>query len=227
MRIVVRMDHRHTTPARRRLLAAPAEFVDSDHPDIQSTAARLTSSTTNEAERARRIYRFVREVPYLGEDFEDLETYRASSVLARGRGYCVSKASLFVALARAAGMPAAVAFADVRNHLASPQLLEAMGTDTFAWHGYAEVLVAGRWLAVSPTFDSATCQRAGVPPLEFDGHHDALLQRFDGGGEMDYVVRHGVFHDVPARFLAQEMVRLYPFTASGGLRRFNERQASR
>lgn len=218
---------RDTTPALERLFLAPAEYVDSEHPSIQNMATQVTGGARDAAARAGCIYDFVREVPYLGEDFEDLETYRASSVLARGRGYCVSKASLFAALARAAGLPAKVAFADVRNHLASPQLLEAMGTDTFAWHGYAEVLVDGRWLAVSPTFDSETCRRAGVPPLEFDGRHDALLQRFDGGGAMDYVVRHGAHHDVPARFLAREMVRLYPFAAAGGLRRFNERHADR
>lgn len=221
------MDHDHVTPGVERLLTAPAEFVDSDHPDVGAMAARLTEGVRDDAARAKRIFEFVREVPYVGEDFEDLETYRASSVLARGRGYCVSKASLFAALARAAGLPTAVAFADVRNHLASPQLLEAMGTDTFAWHGYAEVRVEGRWLAVSPTFDTPTCRRAGVPPIEFDGRHDAILQRFDGGGEMEYVVRHGTFHDVPARFLAREMVRLYPFAAAGGLRRFNQRQIAR
>jgi hypothetical protein len=55
-----------------------------------------------------------------------------------------------------------------------------MGTDVFAWHGYAELHLDGRWLKVSPTFDPATCRRAGVAALEWDGARDALLQAFDG-----------------------------------------------
>jgi transglutaminase-like putative cysteine protease len=152
--------------------------------------------------------------------FEDLEIFRASSVLAAGHGYCVGKASLCAALARAAGIPARIGFADVRNHLASPRLLRAMGTDVFAWHGYTELLLRGRWIKVSPTFDIGTCQRAGADALEFDGEHEALLQSFDGGSSMRYVREHGVFHDVPARFLAAEMQRLYPFTREHGVSRF-------
>ncbi len=77
-------------------------------------------------------------------DYTDLETYRASSVLQRGRGYCVGKAALYAALCRAAGIPARVGFADVRNHLATRRLLEAVGTDLFAWHGYVELQLNGR-----------------------------------------------------------------------------------
>jgi transglutaminase-like putative cysteine protease len=183
-------------------------------------AARLRAAAGTESDVARAVYYFVRDLRYEGGDFEDLEIYRASSVLAAGHGYCVGKASLCTALARAAGIPARIGFADVRNHLASPRLLRAMGTDVFAWHGYTELLMGGRWIKVSPTFDIVTCQRAGVAALEFDGEHDALLQSFDGESSMRYVREHGVFHDVPARFLAAEMQRLYPFTREHGISRF-------
>ena len=111
--------------------------------------------------------------------------------------------------------------ADVSNHLASPRLLAAMGTDIFAWHGYSQLFLGGRWVSVSPTFDPEACRRAGVPPLDFDGEHDALLQSFDApGATMAYLKPHGFFHDVPARFLAAEMQRLYPFAADHGITRF-------
>ncbi len=63
--------------------------------------------------------------------------------------------------------PGPAGFADVRNHLAAPRLLAAMGTDVFAWHGYTQLFLGGRWVSVSPTFDQATCERAGVAPLEW------------------------------------------------------------
>jgi transglutaminase-like putative cysteine protease len=200
-----------------RVFRAPAEFIDSDHPSLVACAARLRAQTV--AATAVAIFEFVRDLPYEGDDFEDLAIFRASHVLAAGHGYCVSKASLGAALARAAGIPARIAFADVRNHLASPRLLRAFQTDTFAWHGYVEMWLRQRWVKVSPTFDVATCRRAGVASLEFDGVSDALLQSFGNAGAMDYVKEHGSFHDVPARFLSAEMLRLYPFARDHGISR--------
>jgi SAM-dependent methyltransferase len=76
-----------------------------------------------------------------------------------------------------------------------------------------------RWVKASPTFDAATCRRAGVAPLEFDGASDALLQSFGSARTMNYVKEHGSFHDVPARFLSAEMLRLYPFARNHGISR--------
>jgi transglutaminase-like putative cysteine protease len=200
-----------------RVFRAPAEFIDSDHPSLVACAGQIRGQTA--AATAVAIFEFVRDLPYEGDDFEDLAIFRASHVLAVGHGYCVSKASLGAALARAAGIPARIAFADVRNHLASPRLLRAFGTDTFAWHGYVEMWLGQRWVKASPTFDAATCRRAGVAPLEFDGASDALLQSFGSARTMNYVKEHGSFHDVPARFLSAEMLRLYPFARNHGISR--------
>ena len=199
---------------------APADYIDSGHPLITARATDLRAGAQSARAAARAVYCFVRDLRYEGGDFEDLEIYRASSVLAAGHGYCVGKAALCAALARAAGIPARAGFADVANHLASPRLLAAMGTGIFAWHGYAQLFLGGRWVSVSPAFDADTCQRAGVAVLEFDGEHDALLQSFDGGGRMRYIRQHGIFHDIPARFLAGEMPRLYPFARDHGITRF-------
>ena len=98
------------------------------------------------------------------------------------------------------------------NHLSSEKLREKMGTNYFAWHGFTEVFLDGRWVKASPTFNSTLCSRFGVAPLDFDGDTDALLQAYDGEGRtfMKYEVLHGAFHDVPAKFLIAEMARLYP-----------------
>jgi transglutaminase-like putative cysteine protease len=209
-----------TAPPDDDVFRAPAEYVDSHHPAVVETAHHLVRARPDRPLIA--LYEFVRDLPYEADELEDLDTYRASHTLAAGHGYCVSKASLLAALARAAGFPARVAFADVCNHLASPRLLAAMGTDIFAWHGYTELLVDGRWVEVSPTFDPATCRRFGVAPLAWDSDHDALLQAFDGSGTMRYVRHHGTFHDVPARFLAAELPRRYPFVRDGGIARFKQ-----
>lgn len=202
-----------------RLYLAPAEYVDSDAPTVQAFARAAAGDAATPEETARRLYTAVRDGvrynPYV--DYADPACYRASSVLAAGNGYCVGKAALYAAAARSVGLPARLGFADVRNHLATRRLLEAVGTDVFAWHGYVEVLLGGRWVKVTPTFNAALCGKLGVAVLDFDGVADALLQPADRGGRrfMEYLADHGLFHDVPARFLIREMARLYPRLCHG------------
>ena len=193
-----------------RLYLSPAEFIDSDHERIRAKAGQTVGSVPDPVERASLLYRAVRDGirydPYV--DYTDPETYRASSVLAKGHGYCVGKASLYVALCRANGIPARIDLADVKNHLATPRLLEAVGTDVFAYHGYVEIMPGREWVKATPTFNASLCERLGVPPLEFTGESDALLQPFDAQGRefMSYIAQHGTFFDVPAKFLIGEMV---------------------
>ena len=191
----------------------PAEYIDSDHPAIEAFLAKTVTPDMPAAEKVRRFYLAAREIRYDPDlDYSDPEIYRASSVLIAGRGYCVGKAALFAALCRASAIPARIAFADVTNHLSSEKLREQMGTNYFAWHGFTEVFVDGRWVKASPTFNSTLCARFGVAPLDFDGGTDALLQAHDAEGRtfMRYEVLHGAFHDVPTKFLIAEMARLYP-----------------
>jgi transglutaminase-like putative cysteine protease len=70
---------------------------------------------------------------------------RASTVLAQGFGWCVPKAVLLTAVCRAAGIPARLGFADVRNHLSTERMRQTMQTDVFAWHGYADIWLNGAW----------------------------------------------------------------------------------
>lgn len=201
------------TSEEHAVFLAPAEYVDSDHPAITAFVAETVTPGMSDTDKVRRFYLAARELRYNPDlDYSDPEIYRASSVLNAGQGYCVGKAALFAALCRAAGIPARVAFADVTNHLSSEKLREKMGTNYFAWHGFTEVFLDGRWVKASPTFNSTLCDRFGVAPLDFDGASDALLQAYDGAGRtfMAYEVQHGSFHDVPAKFLGVEMVRLYP-----------------
>lgn len=200
------------TDTLRRLYTDPAEYIDSDHPAVTAFAAE--NAARDERTTASRLYKAVRDgiryQPYV--DMGDAETFRASSVLAKGYGYCVGKAALYAAACRVNGIPARVGFADVKNHLTTQKLTERMGTDLFAWHGFTEVFVDGAWRKATPTFNASLCEKLGVAPLDFDGHADALLHPFDGEGRayMSYETVHGAFHDVPTRFLQREMARFYP-----------------
>lgn len=192
---------------------APGRFVDSDHPRVVAFASEVTAGATTTAERAARLFRAVRERlrydPY--SISTDPDEYVASTLLLRERAYCIPKAVLLCAAARAAGIPARLGFADVRNHLASEKLRAAMGTDLFTYHGYVELWIDGRPVKASPAFNASLCARFGVPPLELEDGRDALLQAYDGSGRryMEYVRERGMFLDVPLDEILHSFAEVY------------------
>src|SRR5262250_2614827 len=190
------------------------EYVDSASPAIAAFAARVCGDASDDITRAVRLYYAVRDeivyTPYC--DFRSRETFRASACLARRSGFCVAKAALLAAAARAEGIPARLGFADVRNHLCTPRLRALVNGDTFYYHGYTEIMLGGRWVKATPAFDRTLCERFGVHPLEFDGITDSLFHPLDAAGRrhMEYVRERGVEADVPVEAIVAIFEREYP-----------------
>ena len=188
-------------------------YVDSAHPAVQAFSKKNSSGTT-EKERAISLYYAVRDQirynPFL--DFSDPEVFRASAVLEAGEGFCVGKASLLAACARAAGIEARLGFADVKNHLTTPRLAETMGSDLFIYHGYTDLRIDGRWVKATPAFNLALCTRFRVKPLEFDGRADSIFHPFDQDDRrhMEYLRDRGVYADVPVDDIQREFRTAYP-----------------
>jgi transglutaminase-like putative cysteine protease len=180
---------------------ALGRFVDSDAPRVIEFARSASSGATDATDAVLRLYSAVRdEILYDAYvDWTDPKIFRASAVLAQKRGFCVGKACLLAAAARALGVPSRLGFADVRNHLTSPRLYERMKTDVFRWHAYCELHLHGKWVKATPAFNASLCARLGVKPLEFDGRTDSLFQPLDMSGRkhMEYIADRGTFADVP------------------------------
>ena len=182
------------------LLSTP--IIDSEHASIVAYAKEAVKDAgLDPIAKAVKLYYAVRDViwydPYL--PFYRPEHYRASNVLKHGRAFCVGKATLLCALGRACGIPSRVGFADVRNHLATRQLIEFLGSDLFVYHGYTELFLNGRWCKATPAFNIQLCKRHKVIPLEFDGYRDSIFQSYNAENRlfMEYVADHGTYADVP------------------------------
>jgi len=147
------------------------------------------------------------------------EAMKASALLARGYGFCIAKAVLLSAAARVQGIPARLGFADVRNHLTTERLRRSMGTDVFVFHGYADLLIEGKWVKATPAFNKSLCERFGVAALEFDGVHDSVFQPFDSRGNqyMEYLRDHGRYADLPLNELRLAFEKAYPRLMSEGV----------
>lgn len=192
----------------------PGEFIDSGDSDVRQFAGKVTSGAGDDVSRAVKLYYAVRDGilydPYYGG--EARRYFRASDCLRAKRGFCIPKAALLAAAARCLGIPARVAFADVRNHLSTKKLLELMGGDVFIWHSLTELYLEGRWVKATPAFNLSLCQRFRVHPLEFDGRRDSLFHEYDQAGRkhMEYLWERGHYADVPYESILADLRKAYP-----------------
>ena len=131
-----------TEPDLARYLA-PEPLIESDDPAIIAEAQRMTAGAATPRERAERL---VRAVNGLLEKTPTISVPSAREVLRTKVGDCNEHTALYVALARAAGLPTRV----------NVGLAYVLGA--FYYHAWPEVYLAesdgrGLWLPVDPTFN--------------------------------------------------------------------------
>ncbi len=137
----------------------PSTFAQSDHPDIQELAAEIVGETTDSFAAARKIQQWV----YENLRKEALAAIpNAVDVMKQRRGACTEHSILFLALARAAGIPTRQALGIGYSR--------SMGG--FGYHAWVEVW-AGEWVAMDPTWGEnlagATHVKFGIGDTESMG----------------------------------------------------------
>ena len=194
--------------------------IDSDHPRIIRFANSIAAHETTDIARAVALYYAVRDGIRYDPYSVDLSVagLRASDTLARKRGFCIPKAVLLAAAARAMRIPSRLGFADVKNHLATERLLHMMHTDLFVFHGYTELYLSGRWVKATPAFNESLCQQLKLEPLAFDGRNDSVFQPIgpDGKQFIQYVTDRGTFADVPIQEIQAAFEEHYPSLMDAG-----------
>lgn len=200
------------SPSPEQCLAS-THLVDSDHPGVRAFAAQHARGATPR-EQAVSLYYAVRDGIRYDPYRIDLsaEGMCASSVLSLGYGWCVTKAALLAAAARAAGIPARLGYADVRNHLSTQRMRDTMQTDEFIWHGYTDLWLDGAWRKATPAFNVELCDRFGLHPLDFDGVADSIYHPFDKSGarHMEYLRERGSFVEMPLAKIVEDFRVVYP-----------------
>ena len=132
---------RKVTAAERADALRATLITDADDPAIRAAARRATASARTRRERVTSLVHWVYdEIEYLVGD-----PPFASSVLAAGTGDCAEMSLLFVAMARAAGIPARRVVGLAGTYVA--------GKPAFGYHAWAEVELDGHWVQVDPTWN--------------------------------------------------------------------------
>jgi hypothetical protein len=114
----------------------PTTYIQSEHPDIIQLAKEITGEEQDTKEKMRLladwVYRNLEKRPVLG--LPD-----AISTLKNRKGDCNEHAALFAALARAAGLPTAIAAGVTFQR------------DAFYYHAWNEVCLDGSWFSLDTT----------------------------------------------------------------------------
>jgi transglutaminase-like putative cysteine protease len=188
-------------------------LIESTHSAIDEKVRSLTMGCTAEADRARALFFFVRDgIRY---DFRAAmveDHYRASYILERGKGFCVQKAILFCAMARNAGIPAALHFWDIRDHSLSRRTATFLKTRILYHHGIVDLWIGGRWIGIDASLDIGLIQRHGLDSVEFFPDRDCLMpgQTNSGKRHIDYINDHGRYADVTFSQIRSRLIAGYP-----------------
>lgn len=115
-------------------------FIQVDSKAIQKAARKAAGNSKDFFDIVKNLTKFV----YAHVKDEYVPAYsNALEVLKSGRGDCTEHSVLFVALARALGIPARVAVG----------IAYWPAGRGFGWHAWAEVFANGRWYTVDPTWN--------------------------------------------------------------------------
>ncbi|MBW8483648.1 transglutaminase-like domain-containing protein [Actinomadura parmotrematis] len=144
------------------------EAVDLEHPLVQSTAASLRDG--DDVAYARAAFEHVRdEIAHSVDARDPRVTWRASDVLEQRTGFCHAKAIAYVALLRAGGVQAGLAYQRLADG------------DGFVLHGLAAALIDDRWVLLDPRGD-----KPGID-VRFSAAEDRLAFTPDpAAGELTY-----------------------------------------
>jgi len=191
----------------------PTPIIDADHEAVQSFARRKAGNSKDPVAQAVHLYYAVRDgIRYNPYKFDvTVNGLKASTTLKVREAWCVPKAALLAACCRVLGIPARLGYADVRNHLSTKRMREAMQTDVFHWHGYTTIYLNGRWVKATPAFNVELCEKFRLRTLEFDGKEDSIYHPFDldGNRHMDYILFRGEYDDVPLAEMQETFKEVY------------------
>ncbi|MCM0080101.1 transglutaminase-like domain-containing protein [Geomonas sp. Red32] len=151
-------------------------IIDWKTPEVRQKALDLTRPLSDDVEKARLLYEWVRDViPHSNDAGLDILTCTASEVLRYGTGICFPKSHLLAAFLRAVGIPAGFCYQALR--------LDPPVNNELVLHGFNGVYLAGlgKWIRVDPRGNTG-----GIDAL-FDADREQLAFAMDpSAGEFIY-----------------------------------------
>ena len=176
------------------------QLADHDHPAVREVAERLIRSETTLRGKLGQIFHFVRDDIRFAFPV-DGDLVKASDTLRLGYGQCNTKATLFLALCKAADIPARIHFS-----LIAKDIQKGFFTGIAYWlmpreisHSWIEVEIDGRWRRVDTFINDLAlfnAAKARIKRLGWSVGYSVALK--DGEASADLDLDHGVYQQMAA-----------------------------
>ena len=206
-------------------MKAKSHLSDFENPKVATKAAELTLGKHTPLEKIESIFYFVRDGIRFGFSPKWNEV-KASEVIDYGLGYCNTKATLFLALSKASGVPARVHYGliDIRIMQGILPSFSFPFMPKTGGHSWIEVQLEGRWRRIDSYINDKAFYERALTRLKASGRPFGYSVSFVEGksscefnfGEKGFVHMgavvedHGVWED-PADYFASDKYR--PFNA--------------
>jgi hypothetical protein len=196
---------------------------DFDYPAIRTKAEELTNNRITLTEKLESLFRFVREEILFGFP-PRWDEVMASETLQYWLGYCNTKATLFLALCRAAGIPARLhtglidigIMRGVFPSFAFPFLPGAGG------HAWMEIEIGGQWKPLDSSSNDKAFYEGALKRLQANGRTTAFSispAKGSSSNELNFgekgfvqmgavVKDHGTWHDYSEYMLSYKYFRM-------------------
>lgn len=198
---------------------------DHDNALVVSTASFLSTGQKSDLQMLESLFLFVRDriMFRFPTRWKEWDQVKASQVIRCGYGYCNTKATLFVALCRACGIPARVHYGLIRAEIMRgifPSFAFPFLPDRGP-HSWTEVEIEGEWRPIDSYINDAALFRAARSRLKKSGRtmgyslacvDDKCSCEFNFGEKgfvhMGAVVEdHGPWDDASKYFATEEYTR--------------------
>ena len=147
---------------------------DDQHSSIEQKAQQLTSGLVNQTDKLERIFLFVRDEILFGFPSK-WDAVKASETLVFKKGYCNTKATLMVALCKAAGIPARIhtGLIDINIMRGLFPSFVFLFLPAAGGHSWVEVKMDNHWLPIDSYINDKVFYTHALQKLEESGKSSA------------------------------------------------------
>ena len=143
------------------------KLADYNNPSVQDIAERLTSDAITVREKLNRLFHYVRDdIKFAFPQEGDL--VKASTTIRLGNGQCNTKSTLFLALCKAAEIPARIHFSLIKKEI-QRGLFTGLGyklMPPLLSHSWIEVDVNGKWRRIDSYINDEIFYQAAKSELQ-------------------------------------------------------------
>ncbi len=182
------------------------DLFDFDSEYIQVLHRELIQEMTVNWETIKRLFEFVRDsiIYDFAPKIEGSTDWQASTILRSKRGFCHQKAIVLASLFRSVGIPSALVFQTIIDHvLLDTRYRDMIPDGRLRMHALVAIYFEKKWYRLDATLDSELCIKKGYRIMKVIPGNETLLPETTRDGKHHFTIEKqlGFFDSYPVELL--------------------------